>query len=562
MLASPTAQQGRERRASDSDKPESEHVEEAGVSGEETERASEEPEQVEPWELYGRGLKPSSKLLQDARAKLRGTMVAQLMKDKPIMENQVLRAAMISWWSPTPPPLVHTKPAQVQQVQKVQQAQQYSIHQLALGPWVYFSEEGAYPRWVVVPVPQQGNQQLPRVPGSRNVMWKFEPGPPSGWRGLTNEQLYEWAYNILRSRIEDPEQREAMIRYLQKGPLKELMKGIAQPLPPVPAPPATNFYTIPPNSPLPPPAPNEPGRWTYRGYTRPTTRIRQGMFWKGEGDEENQLSGIGTYGNRYGAYRPAEEAEPAVDSEPNPLDAMDGSPPNGLPRVAWPKRAVRKPGDMAVKNGITEHAKVKQTGRDGIPRIMYTGQRQAPAGPPKTGNKGSEPETEPDSEPEIHKSKEHELVTEALEQLKKNHEKHFPQRVLRRIRTWPGDEIPSYISDGELELVPSYSLEHRAFHDRNPKEQAQTAKRAANGSPKQAAGADADSDDNDGPANAVTAGRAKKARTTKKSTTAGKAKTAGTAKTASTAKTAGTAKSAETAAPAQQRRYPKRGDRK
>jgi hypothetical protein len=328
MLASPTAQQGRGRRASDSDKPESEHVEDAGVSGEETERAAEKPEQVEPWELYRRGLKPASKLLEDAREKLRGTMIAQLSKDKAMMENQVLRAAMISWWSPTPPPLVHTKPAQVQQVeqvqqvqelQQVQQVQQYPTTQLALGPWISFGE-GAYPRWVVVPVPQQGNQQLPKAPGSRNVMWKFEPGPQSGWRGLTNEQLYEWAYNVLRFNIEDPEQREAAIRYcMQKGPLKELMKGIAQPLPPLPNPPATNFYMTPAVSPLPPPAPNEPGRWTYQDYKRPTNPVRLGMFCgrhhrgqKEEGDEEKQLSGIGTYSNRYGAYRPAEEAEPAV----------------------------------------------------------------------------------------------------------------------------------------------------------------------------------------------------------------------------------------------------------
>lgn len=339
MLASPTPQQGRERKGSDSDKPESEHVEEAGVSGEETERASEEPEQVEPWELYRRGLKPSSKLLEDARAKLRGTMFAQLRKDKAIMENTALQVAMSQLIWPTPPEQpapVHTKPAQVKQVQQVkqaqmvqqvQQAEQYPINQLALGPQVDFGEDGTYPRWVIVPVPQQGNQQLPKAPGSRNLMWKFEPGPQSGWRGLTQEQLYEWAYNWHRFNIDDPEQREGMIRYLQKGPLKELVKGIAQPLPPLPDPPATNFYMTPPIRP--PPAPNDPVCWSYNGYARPTTGIWQGMFSRGfnpaqqgKGDEEDQLSGIGPYGNKYGAYRPSEEAGPS-----KPLGFDDGQEP-------------------------------------------------------------------------------------------------------------------------------------------------------------------------------------------------------------------------------------------
>ncbi|GIK01412.1 hypothetical protein Aspvir_005448 [Aspergillus viridinutans] len=566
MPASPTRQQGRERKASDSDKPEAEHVEEAGVSGEETEGAPGEPEPEEPWELYRRGLKPSEKLLEDARASLRGTMLSQLKTDKAAKENRVLLAAMMSRIFPT---AQAAQAAQVQQVQQVQQVpqvqppQQYPINQLALGPHVSYGEHGAYPRWVVVPVPQQGNQQLPKAPGSHKLMWKFEPGPPSGWRGLTKEQLYEWSYNWHRACIEDPEGREAMISHLRVGPYKEFMKGVAQPLPPLPDPPATNFYLKPITPP--PPGLHDFWRWSYKkDYTRPTAPIRQGMYSRGlnpgqqgVGDEENQLPGIGTYRNEYGANRLGAEAgpakplalddgqEPAIDADPNgqtlesglDLDAMDGAS-NGLPTISSPKLAVQDPGNLAAKKGIRAVARIKigpRPGQAGPRRIVYETPKQAPGVPPDTG---SEPETEPESEPEIQRSKEHELVTEALEQLKKNHEKHFPRRTLRRIRTWPGDEIPNYISNDELKLVPEYSLEHRPFHDRNPAEQGQTAKRAASGLPKQAAGAAADSDDNDGSATAGTAGRAKKSRTTKKSTTAG------------------------TAAPAQQSRYPKRTGRK
>ncbi|GAQ04486.1 hypothetical protein ALT_1807 [Aspergillus lentulus] len=579
MLASPTRQQGRERKGSDSDKPEAEHVEEADMSGEESERAPAEPGSEEPWELYRRGLKPSAKLLEDARGSLRGTMLDQAKKDKAIKENKVLLAAMMRRIFPTPPAPAHTKPApaaqvqqtqQVQQVPQEQQAQQYPINQIAVGPRVSFGEHGAYPRWVLVPAPQQGNQQLP----SHKVMWEFEPGPPSGWGGLTKEQLYEWSYNWQRACIEDPEGREAMISHLRYGPLKELVKGVAQPLPPLPNPPTTNFY-LKPVTPL-APALYETWRWSYkRDYTRPTAPIRQGMYSRGlnpgqqgVGDEENQLPGIGTYRNQYGANRLRAEAgpakppalddgqEPAIDADPNrqtvesslDLDAMDGAP-NGLPMSSWPKPAVQGPGTMAVKNGIREFAKIKRgppPGQAGARRIEYTNSKQAPVAPPDTG---SEPETEPETEPEILRSKEDELLTEALEELKKNSEKHFPRRTLRRIRTWPGDDIPNYISSDELKLVPDYSLEHRPFHDRNSVEQGRTAKRAASGLPKQASGADADSDDNDGSAGAGTAGKAKKART-KKSTTAG------------TAKSAGTAKTAGTAAPTQQNRYPKRPGRK
>ncbi|KAF7169245.1 hypothetical protein CNMCM5623_002063 [Aspergillus felis] len=575
MLASPTRQQGRERKASDCDKPEAEHVEEAGMSGEETERASGEPEPVEPWELYRRGLRPSAKLLEDARASLRGTMLSQLKTDKAIKENRVLLAAMMRRIFPTPPAPAHTKPAQaaqVQQVPQVQRPQQHPINQLALGPRVSFGEHGAYPRWVVVPVPQQGNQQLPNAPGSHKLMWKFEPGPPSGWRGLTKEQLYEWSYNWQRACIEDPEGREAMISHLRIGPLKEIVKGVAQPLPPLPDPPATNFYLTPLTPP--PPGLHDPWRWSYKkDYTRPTAPVRQGMYSRGlnpgqqgVGDEENQLPGIGTYRNEYGANRLGAKAgpakplglddgqDPATDADPNrqtlesgiDLDAMDGAP-NGLPMISWPRLAVQDPlkrGNLAAKKGIREVAKVKigpRPGQAGPRRIVYNTPKQAPRGPPDTG---SEPETEPESESDIQRSKEHELVAEALEQLKKNYEKHFPQRALRRIRTWPGDEIPNYISNDELKLVSDYSLEHRPFHDRNRVEQGQTAKRAASGLPKQAAGAAADSDDNDGSASSDTAGKVKKARTTKES------------------RTAGTAKAAGTAAPAQQSRYPKRTGRK
>jgi hypothetical protein len=348
MLVSPTRQQGRERKGSDSDKPEAEHVEEAGMSGEETERAPGEPQSEEPWELYRRGLKPSAKLLEDARASLRGTMLDQAKKDKAIKENKVLLAAMMRRIFPTPPAPAHTKPApaaqaaQVQQTQQTQQvpqvprvqqvpqepqeqqAQQYPINQIAVGPRVSFGEHGAYPRWVLVPAPQQGNQQLP----SHKLMWEFEPGPPSGWGGLTKEQLYEWSYNWQRACIEDPEGREAMISHLRYGPLKELVKGVAQPLPPLPNPPATNFY-LKPVTPL-APALYETWRWSYkRDYTRPTAPIRQGMYSRGlnpgqqgVGDEENQLPGIGTYRNKCGANRLRAETGPA-----KPLALDDGQEP-------------------------------------------------------------------------------------------------------------------------------------------------------------------------------------------------------------------------------------------
>lgn len=342
MLASPTRQQGRERKGSDSEKPEAEHVEEAGMPGEETERAPGGPQSEEPWELYRRGLKPSAKLLEDARSSLRRTMFDQVKKDEALKENKALLAAMMRRIFPTPPAPAHIKPAHVQQapqvqqvpqvkqtqqvsqVQQAQQAQQYPVNQIAVGPRVSFGEQGAYPRWVLVPALQQGNQQLP----SHKLMWEFEPGPPSGWGGLTKEQLYEWSYNWQRAWVEDPEGREAIISHLRYGPLKELVKGVAQPLPPLPNPPATNFYL----KPVTPPAPAhyETWRWSYkRDYTRPTAPIRQGMYSRGlnpgqqgVGDEEIQLPGISTHRKQYGANRERAEAGAA-----KPLALDDGEEP-------------------------------------------------------------------------------------------------------------------------------------------------------------------------------------------------------------------------------------------
>ncbi|KAJ5608966.1 hypothetical protein N7528_009533 [Penicillium herquei] len=147
----------------------------------------------------------------------------------------------------------------------------HATDSLGPGDWpeIYFGQSGPMPRWRLREVaedppngrdlhkdlirthkkrthirnvdqddhPKSGNSSV----GLGTLCWIFEPGPSTLWKGLSQEQLYEFAYLGLVDALNDFRSRD-MIRATIKRAKLESIFNVEDPLPPPPPPPSVTYF--------------------------------------------------------------------------------------------------------------------------------------------------------------------------------------------------------------------------------------------------------------------------------------------------------------------------------
>lgn len=159
------------------------------------------------------------------------------------------------------------------------------------GPEIQFGEGAQEPRWLVGLLPQsqqpqQNNDQLVRDhsdlqafenasqsnPRMAMLAWKFDAGPPSNWKNLTTEQLYEYAHKYLENSLDNPFFRDHVRLAINAGPYAAAVADVEDPLPPLPTAPLTNFF----GPPLGFANTFNYGSHMYFDNRRPSTTVRKG----------------------------------------------------------------------------------------------------------------------------------------------------------------------------------------------------------------------------------------------------------------------------------------------
>ncbi|KAJ5266822.1 hypothetical protein N7478_009630 [Penicillium angulare] len=167
-------------------------------------------------------------------------------------------------------------------------------------PEIRFGEHGPMPRWTLKESKQDirngrdlsidlirthkdrtniiGVDQYAHPPsgdwkiGLGTLEWKFEPGPPVKWKGLTEAQLYEFAYLCLMDALGDYRSRETIRSKIREMRFRSV-RNVQDPLPPPPAPPkVTHFGPNPGITEWPKMPPPVHGAYTrfFNDYWRPT----------------------------------------------------------------------------------------------------------------------------------------------------------------------------------------------------------------------------------------------------------------------------------------------------
>ncbi|KAJ5094423.1 hypothetical protein N7456_010284 [Penicillium angulare] len=111
--------------------------------------------------------------------------------------------------------------------------------------------------------------------GLGTLEWKFEPGPSVKWKGLTEAQLYEYAYLCLMDALRDYQSRETIRSKIREKRFRSV-RNVQDPLPPPPAPPkVTHFGANPGITEWPKMPPPVHGAYTrfFNDYWRPTMGI-------------------------------------------------------------------------------------------------------------------------------------------------------------------------------------------------------------------------------------------------------------------------------------------------
>lgn len=76
--------------------------------------------------------------------------------------------------------------------------------------------------------------------GLGGLVWAFDPGPEKDWCGLTETQLYEFAYRSLEEALKDATCREQFRIAIREGKYQDAVFNVEDPLPPLPPTPETN----------------------------------------------------------------------------------------------------------------------------------------------------------------------------------------------------------------------------------------------------------------------------------------------------------------------------------
>ncbi|KAJ6020687.1 hypothetical protein N7540_006191 [Penicillium herquei] len=77
--------------------------------------------------------------------------------------------------------------------------------------------------------------------GLGTLCWIFEPGPSTLWKGLTQEQLYEFAYLCLMDALNDFRSRDIIRATIKRAKLRSI-RNVEDPLPPPPPPPRVTYF--------------------------------------------------------------------------------------------------------------------------------------------------------------------------------------------------------------------------------------------------------------------------------------------------------------------------------
>ncbi|KAJ5735206.1 uncharacterized protein N7483_000331 [Penicillium malachiteum] len=85
--------------------------------------------------------------------------------------------------------------------------------------------------------PRSGDSSV----GLGTLCWIFEPGPSTLWKGLTQEQLYEFAYLCLLDALNDFRSRDFIRATIKRAKLKSI-RNVEDPLPPPPPPPRVTYF--------------------------------------------------------------------------------------------------------------------------------------------------------------------------------------------------------------------------------------------------------------------------------------------------------------------------------
>ncbi|KAJ5574145.1 uncharacterized protein N7459_008572 [Penicillium hispanicum] len=137
-------------------------------------------------------------------------------------------------------------------------------------PSIWYGDDAPQPRWRVVPDdtdPETGRDLAPDLIKTRiaetiisgvfpnghprsydsslglgGLVWAFDSGPETGWNGLNEEQLYEYAFRCLEEVLKDPTCREQFRIAIRRGNYLEAISNVEDPLPPLPATPDTNHF--------------------------------------------------------------------------------------------------------------------------------------------------------------------------------------------------------------------------------------------------------------------------------------------------------------------------------
>lgn len=104
------------------------------------------------------------------------------------------------------------------------------------GPEVQFGEYARAPRWLVAPPSSQRSGEVV------TLEWKFDAGSQRLWKGLTREQLVEYAYKYLEKTFDDPLFRDDFRLAIRTGSYADDINRIEDPLPPLPAAPTTSYF--------------------------------------------------------------------------------------------------------------------------------------------------------------------------------------------------------------------------------------------------------------------------------------------------------------------------------
>lgn len=122
---------------------------------------------------------------------------------------------------------------------------------------IQFGDQAKAPRWLVEPASPQSQQRQhnditllppteslsamnsPSTPRMATLAWKFDAGPSSQWKGLTEDELSEHAYKSLENAIRDPIFRDQLRLAISTGSYADIVADVEDCLPPLPVPPST-----------------------------------------------------------------------------------------------------------------------------------------------------------------------------------------------------------------------------------------------------------------------------------------------------------------------------------